>query len=72
MAWRAGTLTLFVYRHARLHRLAESIPGLLKRLQIRALDTKFVAVHMNVDAVPVVMKLGFLFSGNKGFDWTFL
>jgi hypothetical protein len=37
LAWRAGTTTLFVvYRAARLHRLAESIPGLLKRLQIRA------------------------------------
>jgi len=38
-AWRAGTTTLSdVYRPARLHRLAESIPGFLKRLQIRALD----------------------------------
>ncbi len=30
------------YRPARLHRLAESIPGLLKRLQIRALNTMMV------------------------------
>jgi hypothetical protein len=28
------------YRPAWLHRLAESIPGLLKRLQIRALDSR--------------------------------
>ncbi len=35
---RAGTITLLVVpaRHARLHRLAESNPGVLKRLQIRA------------------------------------
>ncbi len=36
VAWRACT-TNRSYRAARLHRLAESIPGLLKRLQIRAL-----------------------------------
>ncbi len=36
--WRAGTITLYLtYRPAKLHRLAESIPGLLKRIQIRAL-----------------------------------
>jgi hypothetical protein len=28
-AWRAGTTTLLTYRPVRLHRLAESIPGLL-------------------------------------------
>ncbi len=30
------------YRPARLHRLAESIPGLLERLQIRALVVRFI------------------------------
>jgi hypothetical protein len=36
-AWRAGATTLFIVQlPVRLHRLAESIPGLLRRLQIRA------------------------------------
>jgi hypothetical protein len=33
---------LLMYRPARLHRLAESIPGLHERLQIRALNVKFI------------------------------
>jgi hypothetical protein len=39
--WRAGMTSNFIgpARHAMLHRLAESIPGLLKRLQIRARNT---------------------------------
>ncbi len=38
-AWRVGSVRqpYLSYRPARLHRLAESIPGLLKSLQIRAL-----------------------------------
>ena len=36
-AWRAGTEIGLFYQHDRLHRLAESIPGRIKRLQIRAL-----------------------------------
>jgi hypothetical protein len=35
-SWRAGKQPYLSYRPARLHRLAESIPGLLKRSQIRA------------------------------------
>ncbi len=35
-AWRAGSVQPYLsYRPPRLHRLEESIPGLLKRLQIR-------------------------------------
>jgi hypothetical protein len=36
LAWQAGTTTLLVVPHARLHRLAESIPGQHTRLLIRA------------------------------------
>jgi hypothetical protein len=38
-AWHAGTTSFMTYRHARLHRLAEAIPGLLERLQIRVQQT---------------------------------
>jgi hypothetical protein len=38
-AWRDGTKTLFEGPAGRLHMLAEYIPGLLKRLKIRALLT---------------------------------
>ncbi len=36
-AWRVGRQLYLTYRPAKLHRLDESIPGLLKHLQIRAL-----------------------------------
>ncbi len=45
-AWRTGTTTLFTYRPARLHRLAEWIPGLHKRLQTRALQSRFSSVFL--------------------------
>ncbi len=46
-AWRAGTRQPYLsYRHARLHRLSKSIPGLLKRLQIRALLWKRVGADV--------------------------
>ncbi len=48
VAWRPGTLTLFVVRPDKLQRLAESIPGLLKHLQIRALDGR--EYFFNVEA----------------------
>jgi hypothetical protein len=38
VAWLAGTITNLFYRPDRLHKLAESIPGLLKHLQIRVLS----------------------------------
>jgi hypothetical protein len=40
VVWWAGTITLFVVP-AR-HRLADSIPGLLKRLQIRGQSRRFL------------------------------
>ncbi len=44
-AWKADTTTLFDVTAARLHRLAESIPELLNRLQIRALFFSNLARH---------------------------
>jgi hypothetical protein len=46
--WRAGTVRqpYLTYWPARLHRLATSIPGLLIRLQIRALEEVLYIVHM--------------------------
>ncbi len=40
LAWRAGRQAYLTHLPARLHWLAESIPGLLKRLQIRAQATQ--------------------------------
>jgi hypothetical protein len=47
-AYRPGTIIYLAYRPARLHRLAESIPGLLKRLQIWALVTQ-ASINNNKD-----------------------
>jgi hypothetical protein len=50
-AWRAGATTLFDVTacQATVHKLSESIPGLLKRLQIRALDLSPEAKVLKLD-----------------------
>jgi hypothetical protein len=44
-----------LYRLARLHRLAESIPGLLKRLQIRAQATLASGIG-SLESIPGLLK----------------
>jgi hypothetical protein len=58
-----------MYRPARLHRLAESIPGLLKRLQIGALDAtqRLFYVSHNLALCDQLMEAGrevFVWDGN--------
>ena len=44
-----------LYRLVRLHRLAESIPGLLKRLQIRA-QAKLASTIGSLESIPGLLK----------------
>ncbi len=53
------------YRPARLHRLSESIPGLLKRLQIRALKLGRTNIRHIDDAVYFTSILFGSMQGNK-------
>ncbi len=53
LAWRTGIRQHYLtYRPARLHRLAESIPWIFKRLQIRALFASRTCFFTSVEVEP--------------------
>jgi hypothetical protein len=56
LAGRYDSTTYLSYRPARLHRLVESIPGLHKRLQIRALvaGSIFLSISRNISSVKIL------------------